>query len=128
MSERITGYSLIALGIVIIFFSLVFAWQVFSGKSQAPQIFNFEGIGFDLTQLMGGNLPPQQAALLKQQLGENKAEVISPDLLNKPLNLTAYLLFMGFVASVGAKIAGIGTQLVRPIKVDLKEESSTKKS
>jgi len=120
MSEKITGYSLIALGLLIIFFSLISAWSIFSGQSTPPQVFSFEGIGFDLTQLVGGDLPPQQATLLRQQLGEQKTEVISGDVLSKPLNLAAYLLFMGFVASVGAKIASIGTQLVRPIKVDLK--------
>ena len=120
MTEKVTGYSLIALGLVIIFLSLISTWSVFSGKGQAPQIFDFKGIGLDLTQLVGGDLPPEQTQLLRKSVGENKTELISGDVLSKPLNLAAYLLFMGFVASVGTKIAGIGTQLLRPIKVDLK--------
>lgn len=96
-------------GVGLIVFSLILAWQVFSGHLPPPQIFHLSAISLDLGQSMG---IPTQA----------KSEIISADLVNKPLDLTAFLFFMGFVASGGAKVATIGTQLVRTIKVDLKSE------
>ncbi len=105
MSEKVLGYILIAVGVMVIIFSLFAGWMVFSGKSSPPQIFNSAGISL--------SLPP---------IGQ-KTELLSADLVNRPLNMTLYLLFLGFVASGGAKVASIGAQLVRVIKVDLKNSS-----
>ncbi len=43
-------------------------------------------------------------------------------MVNAPLNLFTYLMLMGFFASIGMKIATVGTYLVRPIVVKLREE------
>ncbi|MDO8488254.1 MAG: hypothetical protein Q7S31_02975 [bacterium] len=111
MSEKVLGYSLITIGVGMILLAILLVWSVFSGKQAPPQLFNLSGVGFDMSQLLGAGLPSQ---------GQAKSELISPQLINDPLNLTFYLLFMGFVVTAGAKIATIGTQLVRSIKVDLK--------
>ena len=121
MSEKVTGYSLIALGILMMLLSLFFAWRVFSGKVVAPQIFKFQGVGVDLGQALSGSLPPE--AQLFTRGGGAKTELLSGDVISAPLNLTSYLLFMGFVATIGGKIASVGAQLVRTIKVDLKQSS-----
>ena len=102
MSERVIGYILIAVGIGTIIFSLFAGWMVFTGKSTPPQIFKSQGISLTLPQI------------------NQKTELLSADLVNRPLNMTMYLLFLGLVATGGMKVATIGTQLVRIIKVEVK--------
>jgi hypothetical protein len=73
--------------------------------------FNLEGISLDLGDFVEGSV-------------NTKAQLISPEVLNTPLNYTFHILFMGFIASIGFKIASLGVMMVRPIKVNLKDEKS----
>ena len=49
-----------------------------------------------------------------------KTELISALMLNESSNLFAHLMLMGFMASIGSKIAALGVSMVRPIVVKLK--------
>lgn len=111
------GYLLLALGLVVIGAASFSVYQVFSGAWQPVSVFTFSGISVNTADLVGSNLTPAQ----KAQLGNSQMQVISQDLLNTPLNLAAHLLLMGFVVSVGFKIGNLGVQLIRPIKVTLRE-------
>ena len=108
--EKILGYILVVIGLGIIAYAALDVINVFSGNSQPANLFTFDPIALDLGKLTDQPLPP--GTNLKQTLVES-------DLLNKPINLAAHLLLMGFVATIGFKIAQIGVMLVRPIKVHL---------
>jgi len=124
MSERVTGYSLLFLGLLIIFYSAFSVFNVFNKKANPIDIFNLEGISLDLANFVGSDLSPEEKSAIDEGKINTKAELISPDVLNSPLNYTFHLLFMGFIASVGFKIASLGVMLVRPIKIKLKDEKS----
>ena len=120
MSEKFIGYLLLFLGILVILGSALGVYFVFSGRYDTYQIFNLPAITLDLSGLMQAENPdtvlPPQANL--------ETELIKSDVLNKPLNLMAHLLFMVFIMNVGFKIATLGVQLLRPIKVTLRSEKS----
>lgn len=124
MSEKIVGYVLLVLGIAIIIFSVVSVYSVLTGKSIPAQIFTTEGISLDLAALSGGGLSREQKENLAKQNISTKTQLVTPELLNSPLNLMTHLFLMGFIASAGFKIAMIGTTLVRPIKVNLKSKEA----
>jgi len=124
MSEKAVGYLLIALGLLIIVYSAFSVFSVFNKKSSPIDIFNLEGISLDLASFVGSDLSPEEKSAIDEGKINTKAELISPDVLNSPLNYTFHLLFMSFIASVGFKIASLGVMLVRPIKVKLKDEKS----
>ncbi len=121
MSEKIIGYALLCIGIIIIGFAAFSAYEVFTKKAEPVQLFTMQGISIDASKLMPvpANLPPEAQQLLKQQPSQ-KIEIASADLINQPLNLYAHLFLMGFIATIGFKIASLGTMLVRPIVVKLK--------
>lgn len=125
MTEKIIGYLLLAIGIITILFSGFSVYNVFTKQSKPVQLFNFKGIGFDTSQILSGALPPEFANQIPKNSKAAQTELIPPDLLNDSSNIFAHLMLMGFLASVGAKIAGIGTQLVRPIVVKLKAKDET---
>lgn len=126
MSERVVGYLLLAVGILVIIISAISVILVFTGRTEPVQIFNFEGIGLNASDLVGGDLPAEQAAAIRQMTEGQQMELISPDIINDTSNLFAHLFLMGFISTVGFKLASLGTMMVRPIVVKVQEASSTK--
>lgn len=106
MSEKSIGYILLALGIVLILFALLRMFLVFTGKMPPIDLFDSPAISLPL---------PNGAS----------QELVSADYLNLSSNLFIELLLMGFVASVGQKLASTGTSLLRPITVKLKAKDGT---
>lgn len=121
MSEKITGYTLLAIGILIIALSLFGVYSVFRGNTEPFLLINSDGISLDMSQFAGAELSPEERRAMSNE-DSLRATIIEPELVNKPLNLFLHVLFMGFVSSIGYKIASLGTMLARPIKVKLREE------
>jgi len=118
MSEKVVGYILLAVGILIILVSAVSVVSVFTGQAKPVQLFNFPGISLDTSGALKSALPEELRGSVK--IPETKTEVISSEMINFPSNLFAHLFLMGFVAGVGQKLASLGVQLVRPIVVKLR--------
>jgi hypothetical protein len=127
MNNKVVGYLLLSIGLIAIFFSAFSVYSVFTGKTQPVQLFNSDGISLDLGKLMGGQMPPEQAEQLGNVQNPAQSELIKPELINKPLNLSAHLFLMGFLVNAGFRIASLGNQLLRPIKVKLKESGEVGK-
>lgn len=122
MSEKIIGYSLLTLGVVIIFLSSFSVFTVFTGRAKPVQLFNFESVSIDFSQIISASLPTTN---LSSAPGP-KTEIIKGDMLNTTSNIFAHLVLMGFLASSGLKLAQIGVNLLRPIVVKIKEEKLLK--
>lgn len=122
MSERALGYLLITAGILVILYSAMSVISVFTKKSLPFEVFQLSGISIDLGGTVGSDLSAEEKAALESGNVNTKAELISPEVLNTPLNYAAHIMFMAFIASVGLKLASVGAMLVRPIKIKLREE------
>lgn len=122
MQEKIIGFSLLTIGILIIVFSAFNVYRVFTGKTNPVDLFNSQGITLDLSSLTGEDLSPEQRQALEEEGTSLRTELVEPELVNKPLNLGVHLLLMGFLVNVGYKISSIGVQFLRPIKVKLREK------
>lgn len=114
--ERVLGYLFLVVGLILIIYPTFSVYQVFTKKSQPVDLFAFEAISLDFSKYAEGPVPPGT---------DLTQELVKSEMINEPMNLFAHLFLMGFIASVGLKVASIGTMLVRPIKVNLKEASST---
>lgn len=116
MTEKILGYALLTIGILIILFSAYSAYRVFTKQQEPIQLFNFNAISLDIGKLIAPTLTSSP---------DLSQELVSPEMINGPLNLSAHLLLMGFISSIGFKIASLGVMLIRPIVVKLKEKSES---
>lgn len=123
MGDKIFGYFLLFFGIAIIAFSGFQVYSLFTKRIEPVEIFNFSGVSIDTGQIVAESLPEEFAQIVKGQSQPQKTEVLTPDMLNKPLNIFAYVVFMGFMSSIGFKIAQLGAIMVRPAKVELKEQT-----
>lgn len=139
MNEKIVGYLLLIVGIGIIIFSGFDVYQVFTKQKQPVKLFNFSGISIDLSKLTPQASSIDLSSLLpegvspdiinelqqsqKPQTGSSvMQEIVSRDMVNQPMNLFGHLMLMGFISTAGLKLATIGTYLLRPVNVHLKEE------
>ncbi|PIP15058.1 hypothetical protein COW98_00155 [Candidatus Roizmanbacteria bacterium CG22_combo_CG10-13_8_21_14_all_35_9] len=104
MMEKIIGYLLIIIGVFVIFLSGFNGYQILTKKTQPIKILNLKGININLSQTTGVKQPP--------------VELVSAKDLNETLNFFAYLTVLGLFINVGFKIASLGVNLVRPIKID----------
>lgn len=104
MTEKITGYSLLAIGLLLIVVAAFSVFIVFTGGAKPVQLFAMQGIAINL----GPQLPSN--------------EILPAAMLNDTSNLFAHLVLMGFLASIGQKFASLGIQLLRPIVVKLNEQ------
>lgn len=101
MSEKITGYLLLFLGLLVIGVSSFNLYQVFTKKLSPVQFFTGPGISVSVP----GTTTQQ--------------EVIPAQTLNDASNLTLHYLLVTFLVSVGFKVSSLGIQLLRPIEVKL---------
>lgn len=127
MPERVTGYILLIVGIILILYACFSVVSVFTGSSQPFNLFTFSGISISPSQLTGGAIPSE---LLSQLTAGPQTTttppIISAEMINKPANLFAYLFLMGFLVSVGYKLASLGIQLIRPMVIKVKGEEPAK--
>lgn len=120
MSEKMIGYSLLVIGILIICFTGFSVYTVFTKQAEPVQLFNFQGIGINVSQIVSGSLPSEISQFVAKNKEPQTTEIISADMLNVSSNFIAHYILMGFLASIGFKLATLGTMLVRPIVVKLK--------
>jgi len=119
MSEKVIGYILLVLGIVIALLATLNIIYVFTGRSVPVTLFKAKGISFDVSSLL-----PRE---VKQQLdpeSNTETELISSKDFNFSMNVFAHVLLGGFIMNFGFRLATLGVQLLRPIHVDLKSKSS----
>jgi hypothetical protein len=100
--EKIVGYVLLAIGVILIFFSIYQMMNVFTGASPPPSLFSFSDIYFPGAE------------------GRNTL-MISGKELNKLAAMAFWYLLMFFIMWAGGKIASLGVNLIREIKVEVKE-------
>ncbi len=115
MPEKYIGHSLLISGLLLIVFSAFSVYTVFTGKMKPAPLFNFPAVNFSANQLLDDSKSPVNF------VADDKIEVVSKELLNDTSNVLAHMFLMGFLASIGARIAEIGTKLMRPINVKLQE-------
>jgi len=121
MNEKIVGYILLSVGLLVIAASTLNVYQVFSKQIEPVQIFSFPSVSLDLGSAISGQLPEDERAPMQAQMGNSaKQEIIPSAVLNDSSNLAAHLFLMGFIVSVGYRVASLGTQLVRTIVVPVR--------
>ena len=101
--EKIVGYILLAIGIIMIFFSVYEMMRVFTGGSPPPNLFNFSDISIQMSEQAEETL------------------LVSGEELNKLVAMAFWYMLMFFIMWSGGKIASLGVSMIREIKVEVKE-------
>lgn len=139
--NKIIGWILLALGIGIIFWGIFSAYNIFTGKEKAPEIFALPVVTeksqdpesakigdakvekIDPSKLQ--NISPadlqkiqdqQQAqaqAMLGKGITDQFAKMIPSDMITKMMNLSSWSIFVFILIYAGSKISGLGIKLMK---------------
>ena len=105
-TEKIIGYILLTLGVILLLFSIFEMVNVYTGNASPPNLFNLSDISLPLGQ-DGSNISLIQGAQLSQLP-----------------NLFFWFILMGFVLFAGGKIASLGVSMIKEIQVEIHESIS----
>ncbi len=105
---KAVGYGLLIAGLIMIIFSVFSMYGVYTGATPAPPVITMNDVSISLPS--GQGIQPAQA------------ELISGTESSKLVNMGIWYVLMFFVASAGGRIAGLGTKLVREIRVEVKRK------
>jgi len=117
MQGKVTGYILLAIGILVIAIAGFSVYQVVTKQAQPIQVFNFPGVSLDASSM----LPSDSGELSLPAGALPKMEILTPEMINLTSNLFLHIFVMGFMVNIGYKISSLGVMLIRPIEVKLKE-------
>jgi len=125
MTEKAVGYTLLAIGIIIMIVASMQAIMVFTGKSKPVRIFQSKTVAQQVAPVQ----KTQEELLMDIQSGDFSSLMnsgmtsglesfgIDPNMLNDSLNYTVYFFLMQFVLGLGFKLSSLGVQMVRPVQV-----------
>lgn len=114
---RKTGYALLAVGVFLILVAIIQITLVFTGILKPIGFFSLNASDFALD---GRTLFPQ---LPRAMTSGMKVELFPAELINTSLNLGINTILVFLFMTAGGKIAGIGTQLLRPVYIKQKSEA-----
>ena len=108
--KSILSWVLIFIGLGIIFWDISASYYYFTGQKQFPQIFAEPKIETSV-QSPTGMIDPQELAsgIIKEQLGN----MMPANSVSELLNLSSWILFASFLVYAGAKVTGIGIDLLK---------------
>lgn len=126
MNDKAVGYSLVGIGIAIMIGALFSLYLVFTHKAEPLQVFNLPGISIDASTLVPQNsmLERTQDFIGRSNAPAPKIEMFPAVILNTLLNTIAHVVFMGFIVTIGFRIASIGTMLARTIVVHVRAKNN----
>jgi hypothetical protein len=108
-NQKILGYVLLGLGLVIIFICGYNAYTVFTGASAPPAVFRIEDVSINVDNNAGA------ASHIKLISGADASKLI---------NMALWYILMFFLVQVGGKVASLGTQMAKEIKVIVKAKDA----
>jgi hypothetical protein len=111
--KKISGWVLLAGGVVIIICSIYSSLNIFTAKTAAPEIFK---IGENGGQTSANGIISNPAGLQEQigeMVGEQLKGLLPQNTLPGILNLISWSIFATFLVFAGAKISGLGIKLLK---------------
>lgn len=115
--QKIIGWILLLIGPLIIFWGLYSSYNIFTGKTPAPEIFKIEEkeIAVPTPAPARRNIPATpaeaQEEIMKIIAGQIK-EIIPAQTVISLLNLISWSIFAGLLIFAGGQISAIGIRLL----------------
>jgi len=112
---KLTGYILLIAGLAIICFSIYLTINVFTGKTNPPEIFKVEkkvDVNVQENSIKANDLQEIQKELQKM-LESGAKEIIPMEPIMKLLNLITFSVFTSVLIFAGAQVSGLGIKLIK---------------
>lgn len=113
---RIIGWFLFSIGLILIFWSLYSSYNIFTGRSLAPEVFEIKNKETENQVSLKGKTPTSLTEIQKEMekmINEQIKEIIPLDFLPKILNLIVWTIFAGILIFAGGQISNLGIKLIK---------------
>lgn len=110
MEDRVTGYILLVLGVVIMFFAIIQLGLLLTNVIKPFPAFNFTEV-FTLIQDVNNQVNGEAT--------QTAVSEVNPQVVNSVLNHSTYFLYMGFMLNLGFMLAQLGIKLIRPTTIQV---------
>lgn len=107
-TTKIVGFILLASGIALIGWTLINSYNIFTGKTSAPEIFVMPKTS---APVQNGTTDIQ--AQIQQMLGEQLKGMLPANSVPQLLNLTVWSVLATILILGGGQIAGLGIKLIK---------------
>jgi hypothetical protein len=109
--KRIIGFLLLFIGLALIFGTLYYSYNIFTGKSEPPEVFKVPQ-----AQISQGTKSPTQGNL-QDQIGaivqENIKNVFPAEYFMKLFNLISWGMFAWILIMAGSVVSGAGAKILK---------------
>jgi len=113
---KIFGWVLLAFGLAIIVWTLYSSYNIFIGKSPAPEFFKIEEMVTQAPPSAKEKLSVSPEALqqeIEKMIGEQLKGILPVDTLPKILNLICWSMLAWILIFGGAQISSLGIKLLK---------------
>lgn len=112
--KKIFGWVLLVIGLIIIFGSLYFSFNVFMGRSEAPEIFKLEKANEKTEEVdLSGFSPEEIQDQMQKVIEEQISNIMPAEFTSKLFNLISWSIFAGILIFAGSRVSSIGIRLMR---------------
>jgi len=116
-TKKIIGISLLAVGVLIIFFALYSSYAIFTAKRPAPEVFKTqEGANASLPSASAPAAGLSEKDIQKNiqnMVGEQIKGLLPADFIVKLLNLISWSILATILIWGGSRISGLGIKLLK---------------
>jgi hypothetical protein len=114
-SRKIAGWLLLIAGILLIFWVIIYSYNIFTVKTEVPEIFEIAAKKeiASVPEEGGQGLESQIEGMIGGVIGEQLRGLLPVDFLPKLLNLSAWSIFAGISIFAGSQISGLGIKLIK---------------
>ncbi|MFH1462295.1 MAG: hypothetical protein ABIG08_01155 [bacterium] len=105
---KIIGWGLLAAGIILISWTLLNTYNIFTGEAEAPEIFKTEELTFSQKETS-----QDMQVQLKEMIGEQLQGILPVDSMPKLLNLIVSSMLAGLLIFGGTQLSSLGIKLIR---------------
>jgi len=113
LAIKILGWGLLIVGVVIIGWTLFSSYNIFTGKTAAPEVFKVETEGVLTPE---GSFPASPAEIQKEtekMIGEQLKKILPADTIPKMLNLAVWSMLAFILIFGGSQISSLGIKLIK---------------
>lgn len=111
---RVFGWILLIAGLIMIGWTLLSSYNIFTGGKAVPEFFKIEAKDTSVTvQEVTPATPEGIQKEIEKKIEEQLKEVLPADFLAGILNLTAWSILAFILIFGGAQISGIGIKLIK---------------
>lgn len=118
MAKIIIGWTLLALGVLILLWAGWSSYEIFTGSRPLPEL--FENVIKQPTDQTDETTSPVDSGenlelAIKETLKEQLSNIMPSEFMSKMMNLGSWAILVGILIFVGSKVAIIGIKLLATI-------------